>query len=72
MTYMGEGDKYKIYIPHDLVVDSKNKVPDKIQMAFSPVIYTLEIHKVKSTGGKPVQKARHLFENALANKDREL
>mmetsp|Transcript_11435 Transcript_11435/g.19178 ORF Transcript_11435/g.19178 Transcript_11435/m.19178 type:complete len:187 (+) Transcript_11435:62-622(+) len=63
MQLMGEGDKWKLYIPYDLAYGERGS-PPKIP-PFSPLVFEIEIHKVKS-GGKPVSEAREMFEAAKA------
>lgn len=60
---MGEGDKWKLYIPYDLAYGERGS-PPKIP-PFTPLVFEIEIHKVKS-GGKPVSKAREMFKEAIA------
>jgi FKBP-type peptidyl-prolyl cis-trans isomerase FklB len=61
MQLMGEGDKWKLYIPYDLAYGERGS-PPKIP-PFTPLVFEIEIHKVKS-GGKPVAEAREAFANA--------
>lgn len=63
MQLMGEGDKWKLHIPYDLAYGERGS-PPKIP-PFSPLVFDIEIHKVKS-GGKPVAEARAAFEKAKA------
>lgn len=67
MQLMGEGDKYKLYIPYDLAYGERGS-PPRIP-PFSPLVFELEIHKVKSTGGKPVSEARKLLQDSLAKEE---
>lgn len=62
MQLMGEGDKWKLYIPYDLAYGDRGS-PPKIP-PFSPLVFEIEIHKVKSSGGKPVAEARAMLETA--------
>lgn len=62
MQLMGEGDKWKLYIPYDLAYGERGS-PPKIP-PFSPLVFEIEIHKVKS-GGKPVSEARAAFKEAV-------
>jgi FKBP-type peptidyl-prolyl cis-trans isomerase FklB len=70
MQLMGEGDKWKLHIPYDLAYGERGS-PPKIP-PFSPLVFDIEIHKVKSTGGKPVSEARDAFKLALAETKSEL
>ena len=70
MQLMGEGDKYRLYIPYDLAYGERGS-PPKIP-PYSPLVFELEIHKVKSTGGKPVAEARKKLQESLATADKEL
>jgi len=67
MQLMAEDDKYRLYIPYDLAYGERGS-PPKIP-AYSPLVFELQIHKVKSTGGKSVQEARKLLDEALAKQD---
>lgn len=62
MQLMGEGDKWKLYIPYDLAY-GENGSPPKIP-GYSPLVFEIEIHKVES-GGKSVSEAREAFKLAL-------
>lgn len=62
MQLMGEGDKFKLYIPYDLAYGASGS-PPKIP-PYAPLVFELEIHSVKS-GGKPIADARKLFEDSL-------
>eukprot|EP00595_Chromulina_sp_UTEXLB2642_P000236 CAMPEP_0196762976 /NCGR_PEP_ID=MMETSP1095-20130614/3149_1 /TAXON_ID=96789 ORGANISM="Chromulina nebulosa, Strain UTEXLB2642" /NCGR_SAMPLE_ID=MMETSP1095 /ASSEMBLY_ACC=CAM_ASM_000446 /LENGTH=179 /DNA_ID=CAMNT_0042115181 /DNA_START=45 /DNA_END=587 /DNA_ORIENTATION=- len=70
MQLMGEGDKWKLYIPYDLAYGERGS-PPKIP-PFSPLVFEIEIHKVKSTGGKPLADARKLLEESLVKEGDEL
>ena len=61
MQLMGEGDKWKLHIPYDLAYGERGS-PPKIP-GYAPLVFDIEIHKVKS-GGKPVAEARKMFEDA--------
>lgn len=70
MQLMGEGDKWRMYIPSNLaygVAGSEPTIPPH-----SPLTLELEIHKVKSTKGKHVTDARRAFANALDRGSEEL
>ena len=67
MQLMVEGDKWKLYIPYDLAYGESGS-PPKIP-GYSPLVFEIEIHKVKSSGGKPFAEARRLFVESLAAKD---
>jgi FKBP-type peptidyl-prolyl cis-trans isomerase FklB len=62
MQLMTEGDKWKLYIPYDLAYGERGS-PPKIP-PFSPLVFEIEIHKVKS-GGKPASEAREMLQKAL-------
>lgn len=83
MQLMGEGDKWRLYIPYDLAYGERGS-PPKIP-PFSPLVFEIEsksfishaifivlignaVHKVKS-GGKPVSEARAMFEEAVKKKE---
>lgn len=63
MQLMVEGDKWKLYIPHDLAYGERGS-PPRIP-PYSPLVFEIEIHKVKS-GGKSATEAREMFQKALA------
>ena len=69
MQLMGEGDKWKLYIPYDLAYGERGS-PPRIP-GYSPLVFEIEIHKVKS-GGKPVAEARKMFDEAIAPKQVDL
>jgi FKBP-type peptidyl-prolyl cis-trans isomerase FklB len=69
MQLMGEGDKWKLYIPYDLAYGERGS-PPKIP-PFSPLVFEIEIHKVKS-GGKPVSEAREAFVKAQVSSASDL
>ena len=58
MQYMTEGDKWKLHIPYDLAYGERGS-PPRIP-PFSPLVFEIEIHKVKK-GGKPAAEARAMF-----------
>lgn len=63
MQYMVEGDKWKLYIPYDLAYGERGSQP-KIP-PFTPLIFEIEIHKVKS-GGKSAEEAKKMFAEGQA------
>jgi len=65
MQLMVEGDKWKLYIPYELAYGERGS-PPKIP-GYSPLVFEIEIHKVKSTGGKSKEEARKLFQDSLAS-----
>lgn len=70
MQLMAEGDKWRLFIPYDLGY-GENGLPPNVP-PFSPLVVEVEIHKVKSTGGRPVTAARQAFQDALAITHQEL
>jgi FKBP-type peptidyl-prolyl cis-trans isomerase FklB len=64
MQLMGEGDKWRLYIPYDLAYGERGS-PPKIP-PYSPLIFELEIHEVKGGKGKPIADARSALEEAKA------
>lgn len=70
MQLMGEGDKWKLHIPYDLAYGERGS-PPRIP-AFTPLVFEIEIHKVKGGKGKPIAEARAAFEAAKAVKAEEL
>lgn len=67
MQYMVEGDKWKLHIPYDLAYGERGS-PPRIP-GYTPLVFDIEIHKVKSTGGKPKEKAREMFQDNLVQGD---
>lgn len=63
LQLMGEGDKWKIYIPYNLAYGERGS-PPRIP-GYAPLVFELEIHKVKGKG-KPIAEARQAFEAAKA------
>ena len=61
---MTEGDKWKLYIPYDLAYGERGS-PPRIP-PFSPLVFEIEIHAVKS-GGKPAAEAKAMLKSALAD-----
>lgn len=70
MQLMGEGDKWRLYIPYDLAYGERGS-PPKIP-GYSPLVFEIEIHKVMSTGGKPISEAREAFQKALKEPSTDL
>lgn len=66
MQLMGEGDKWKLYIPYNLAYGERGS-PPKIP-GYSVLVFEIEIHKVKS-GGKPIAEAKAMLQGALAAKE---
>eukprot|EP00740_Mantoniella_antarctica_P009970 CAMPEP_0181371118 /NCGR_PEP_ID=MMETSP1106-20121128/13857_1 /TAXON_ID=81844 /ORGANISM="Mantoniella antarctica, Strain SL-175" /LENGTH=185 /DNA_ID=CAMNT_0023488093 /DNA_START=55 /DNA_END=612 /DNA_ORIENTATION=+ len=67
MQLMCEGDKWELYIPYDLAYGERGS-PPKIP-SFSPLVFEIEIHKVKS-GGKTCAAAKtELAKKITAAKD---
>ena len=64
MQLMAEGDKWKLYIPYDLAYGPSGS-PPKIG-PYAPLVFEIEIHKVKSSGGKTLLDARKAFDEAKA------
>lgn len=67
MQLMGEGDKWKLYIPYDLAYGESGS-PPRI-LPFTPLVFEIEIHEVKGGKGKPIAEARKMFEEAKAKKE---
>ena len=67
--YMVEGDQWKLHIPFDLAYGPKG-MPPRIP-AYSPLVFEIEIHKVKR-GGKAGDEARAMFAAAQVAKGAEL
>eukprot|EP01041_Mallomonas_annulata_P001245 gene1245-2413_t len=64
MQYMAEGDKWTLYIPYNLAYGERGS-PPKIP-PYAPLVFDIEIHKVKS-GGKSKQEAKKKLEENIAN-----
>lgn len=64
MQLMGEGDKWRLYIPYDLAYGERGS-PPKIP-PYSPLVFEIEIHEVKNGKGKPIAEARKALEAAKA------
>lgn len=69
MQLMVEGDKWKLHIPYELAYGERGS-PPKIP-GYSPLVFEIEIHKVKS-GGKSAEEARKMFAEAQVKPDGEL
>jgi len=70
MQLMGEGDKWKLYIPYDLAYGesgSGGRIPP-----YSPLVFEIEIHSVDPNGGKPIAQAREMFKAAVESGSVEL
>ena len=63
MQLMAEGDKWKLFIPFDLAYGASGS-PPKIP-PYSPLVFDIEIHKVKGSGGKSMADARKSFQESL-------
>jgi FKBP-type peptidyl-prolyl cis-trans isomerase FklB len=63
MQMMVEGDKWRLFIPYNLAYGERGS-PPKIP-PYSPLVFEIEIHKVKS-GGKSAEKAKEMFEEGKA------
>ncbi len=66
MQLMAEGDKWRLHIPYNLAYGERGS-PPKIP-PFSPLVFDIEIHKVKS-GGKPMAEARAALVKATKSKE---
>jgi FKBP-type peptidyl-prolyl cis-trans isomerase FklB len=62
MQLMGEGDKWKLHIPYDLAYGDRGS-PPRIP-PYTPLVFEIEIHKVKGGKGKPIAEAREAFKSA--------
>lgn len=85
MQLMGEGDKWRLYIPYDLAYGERGS-PPKIP-PFSPLVFEIEskanctlllldfmlipefVVHKVKSGGKPVSEARAMFEEAVKKKE---
>ena len=64
MQLMSEGDKWRLHIPYQLAYGERGS-PPRIP-GYSVLVFDIEIHKVKGSGGKPQSEARAAFQKALA------
>eukprot|EP01039_Chlorochromonas_danica_P000171 gene171-180_t len=62
MQLMAEGDKWKLYIPYDLAYGERGS-PPRIP-PYTPLVFEIEIHKVKSGKGKSAAEAREMLKAA--------
>lgn len=67
MQLMAEGDKWKLYIPYDLAYGERGS-PPRIP-PYTPLVFEIEIHKVKSGKGKSVTEAREMLKAATVSSD---
>lgn len=67
MQLMGEGDKWKLHIPYNLAYGERGS-PPRIP-AYTPLVFEIEIHKVKSGKGKSISEARKMFDDAKQIKE---
>merc|ERR1712146_162824 len=63
MQLMSEGDKWRLHIPYDLAYGERGS-PPRIP-GYSTLVFDIEIHKVKGSGGKSQKEAREKFQAAL-------
>ena len=63
MQYMVEGDKWKLYLPHNLAYGENGFF--SIIPPYSTIIFEFEMIEVAHQGGKPAAVARKMFQDAL-------